>query len=89
MRNVVDQSAWWNPLLTSAIFTWLGATYIKPCVVDSSFIVTRAHQKIKSYFAALILIILNVVTTTKNINKICTKLKIIVCGLYPIKYKLI
>ena len=26
----VDQSAWWNPLLTSAIFTWLGgtATYI-------------------------------------------------------------
>ena len=42
MTNVVDQSAlwnqgssnrelpWWNPLLTSAIFTWLGgtATYI-------------------------------------------------------------
>ena len=30
MPNVVDQSAWWNPLLTSAIFTWLGgtATYI-------------------------------------------------------------
>ena len=30
MTNVVDQSAWWNPLLTSAIFTWLDgtATYI-------------------------------------------------------------
>ena len=30
MTNVVDQSAWWNPLLTAAIFTWLGgtATYI-------------------------------------------------------------
>ena len=30
MTNVVDQSAWWNPLLTSAISTWLGgtATYI-------------------------------------------------------------
>ena len=54
---------------------------IRPRVVDSSFIVTRSHQKIKSYFAALILIILNVVTTPKNINKICTKLKIIVCGL--------
>ena len=26
MTNVVDQSAWWNPLLTSAIFTWLGGT---------------------------------------------------------------
>ena len=24
MTNVVDQSAWWNPLLSSAIFTWLG-----------------------------------------------------------------
>ena len=23
---VVDQSAWWNPLLTSEIFTWLGGT---------------------------------------------------------------
>ena len=30
MTNVVYQSAWWNPLLTSAIFIWLGgtATYI-------------------------------------------------------------
>ena len=30
MTNVVDQLAWWNPLLTSAILTWLGgtATYI-------------------------------------------------------------
>ena len=30
MTNVVDKSAWWNPLLTSAIFTWLGgiAAYI-------------------------------------------------------------
>ena len=31
MPNVVDQSAWWNPLLSAAIFTWLGgtdATYI-------------------------------------------------------------
>ena len=28
MPNVVDQSAWWKPLLTSAIFTWLGGTYI-------------------------------------------------------------
>ena len=26
MPNVVDQSAWWKPLLTSAIFTWLGGT---------------------------------------------------------------
>ena len=26
MPNVVDQSAWWNPLLTSVIFTWLGGT---------------------------------------------------------------
>ena len=26
MTNVVEQSAWWNPLLTSAIFTWLGGT---------------------------------------------------------------
>ena len=26
MTNVVDQSAWWNPLLTSAIFTWLGGS---------------------------------------------------------------
>ena len=30
MTNVVNQSDWWNPLLISAIFTWLGwtATYI-------------------------------------------------------------
>ena len=26
MTNVVDQSAWWNPLLTSAIYTWHGGT---------------------------------------------------------------
>ena len=53
---------------------------IRPRVVDSSFIVTRAHQKIKSYFAALILIILNVINKNKkNVNKICTKLKIIIC----------
>ena len=26
MTNVDDQSAWWNPLLTSAIFTWLCGT---------------------------------------------------------------
>ena len=26
MPNVVDQSACWNPLLTSEIFTWLGGT---------------------------------------------------------------
>ena len=26
MTNVVDQAAWWNSLLTSAIFTWLGET---------------------------------------------------------------
>ena len=24
MINIVDQSAWWNPLLTSSVFTWLG-----------------------------------------------------------------
>ena len=29
MTNVVDQSAWRNPLLTSAIFTWLGGTATK------------------------------------------------------------
>ena len=30
MSNVADQSDWWNPLLTSTTFTWLGgtATYI-------------------------------------------------------------
>ena len=28
MTNVVDQSAWWNPLLISVIFTWLGGTAI-------------------------------------------------------------
>ena len=26
MINVVDESTWWKPLLTSAIFTWLGGT---------------------------------------------------------------
>ena len=26
MPNVVDQSTWWNPLLTSEIFAWLGGT---------------------------------------------------------------
>ena len=26
MSIVVDQSAWWNQLLTSATFTWLGGT---------------------------------------------------------------
>ena len=26
MTNVVDQSAWWNPLLISVIFIWLGGT---------------------------------------------------------------
>ena len=26
MTNVFDQSAWWNPLQTSAIFTWFGGT---------------------------------------------------------------
>ena len=30
MTNIVDQSASWKPLLTSAIFTWLGgiASYL-------------------------------------------------------------
>ena len=37
MTNIVDQSAWWNPLLTSEIFTWLGgtATYITNALTNS------------------------------------------------------
>ena len=31
MTNVVDQSAWWNPLLTSEIFAWLGGTTTYIC----------------------------------------------------------
>ena len=34
MTNVVDESAWWNPLLTSAIFNWLGGT-----VYDLTYVV--------------------------------------------------
>ena len=59
MTNVVDQPAWWNTLLTSAIFTWLGynrsqkllrqtrktAPYLKPQAIENSF--KRAYGEVE------------------------------------------
>ena len=50
MPNVIDQSAWWNPLLTSAIFTWLVGPPLRifnPYTVGSIFNGRKYHLKLR------------------------------------------
>ena len=62
MANIVDQSACWNPLLTSAIFTWLGGHLFIKQVISFNISVT---------VVIIILMIFDLIYDNDNANTLC------------------